>query len=247
MHRPRIGIPLSLDDRGRWRSGRDYHYIDRRYADAIDLAGGLPVHLPIQSDPESLASDLDGLLIPGGDDFPSDRPLPESVQLDLVPATQLRFDESLYEASARLGLPILGICYGMQLMARVEGGSLDAHLPTQRPEAGNHRLAPSDRHTIELVTDSLLGGILETGAEQVNSLHHQAVRELGPRHRAVAFGPGGVIEALEAIRDMNAPSNEILGTKWEIGVQWHPEKMDEESSARIFAAFVEASRSRRNP
>ena len=56
MRRPQIGIPLTLDDRGRWRTGRHYHYIDRRYADAIDGAGGLAVQLPIQSDPEALVN-----------------------------------------------------------------------------------------------------------------------------------------------------------------------------------------------
>ena len=76
MRRPQIGIPLTLDDRGRWRTGRHYHYIDRRYADAIDGAGGLALQLPIQSDPDALVHSIDGLLMPGGD-----------VQLDFVPLT----------------------------------------------------------------------------------------------------------------------------------------------------------------
>jgi len=254
MHRPRIGIPLSLDNRGRWRTGRDYHYIDRRYADAVDRAGGLPVHLPVQSDPDALTSGLDGLLIPGGDDFPSDRPLPAGVELDLVPPDQLAFDESLFTAAADRDLPILGICYGMQLMARARGGMLDAHLPTQRPQAGEHRLPAADRHPIEIVTGSLLGAILESTEEHVNSLHHQAVGAVGPGHRAVAHGPGGVIEAIEISRESSArpskkPSpepSESTRSRWEIGVQWHPEKMEEDSSTRLFNAFVEASRARRN-
>jgi len=88
MHRPRIGIPLSLDDRGRWRAERTYHYIDRSYADAIDRAGGVALHLPIQSDVAGLVDAIDGLLLPGGDDFPSDAPLAPEIEalLDLVPA-----------------------------------------------------------------------------------------------------------------------------------------------------------------
>ncbi len=238
MHRPRIGIPLSLDDRGRWREGRSYHYIDRCYADAVDRAGGLPVHLPIQGDPEALAETLDGLVIPGGDDFPSDRPLPSGVELEVVAEAQLEFDESLFEASSRRGLPILGICYGMQLMARARGGTLEAHLPSREPAITDHRLPPQGRHSIEIVTDSLLGRILESDAGWVNSLHHQAVRELGGEYRAVAHGPGGVIEAFEAA----AKIGETTDAKWEIGVQWHPEKMNENSSSRLFDAFVEASR-----
>ena len=126
MRRPRIGIPLSLDDRGRWRADRAYHYIDRSYADAIDRAGGMPLHLPLQSDPARLVQSLDGLLLPGGDDFPmTDAPdgrTPPGASLSLVPSEQLAFDEALYDAASRRGLPVLGICYGMQVMARFRGG-----------------------------------------------------------------------------------------------------------------------------
>ncbi len=240
MHRPRIGIPLCLDDRGRWRAGRDYLYIDHRYAQAIDRAGGLPIQLPIQSDPAALIATLDGLLLPGGDDFPSAAPLPDDVELDLVPAPQLAFDEALFDAAQHRGLPVLGICYGMQLMTVARGGVLDAHLPSQRPEAHEHRLPAEGRHAIEITEGSLLASILGAGATRVNSLHHQAVREPGADYHAVARGPDGVIEAIEAAPRPTDPA----GRRWEIGVQWHPEKMHEPSSALLFEAFVEASRSK---
>lgn len=106
MHRPQIGIPLTLDDRGRWREGRAYHYIDRSYADAIDRAGGLAVQLPIQSDPAALVESIDGLLIPGGDDFPAETELPDDAVLDLVSSDQLAFDEALYEAASQRAIQI---------------------------------------------------------------------------------------------------------------------------------------------
>ena len=79
---PLIGIPPCLDERGRWRRGRSYHYLDCAYADAVAEAGGTPVYLPQQDDPSALAGRLDGLLLPGGGDFPPPRPYPDGVDFD---------------------------------------------------------------------------------------------------------------------------------------------------------------------
>lgn len=234
MFRPKIGISLTLDDRERWREGRAYHYIDRSYADAVDEAGGSALQLPIQADPATLVDSLDGLLIPGGNDFPTTEPLPDGVTLDIVAPEQLAFDEALILAASERSIPILGICYGMQLIARMRNGVLDCHLPSHRPKLDCHRLSPDARHPIRIEPDSSLAGILGSETCEVNSLHLQAVRQVGPMHRAVAFSQDGVIEAIE--RPITSP--EI----WELGVQWHPEKMAESSSQRIFHAFVDASR-----
>jgi len=238
MHRPQIGIPLTLDDRERWREGRAYHYIDRSYADAVSDAGGIALQLPIQNDPAALVDSLDGLLLPGGDDFPAEGSSPngisDEVRLDLVSPEQLAFDEALYEAASSRAIPILGICYGMQLMARMRNGVLDIHLPSQRPDVDCHKLPPDARHPIQIEPGSQLAGIIGCETCDVNSLHQQAVRRVGPKHRAVAISRDGVIEAFEG---SSANSN-----AWEIGVQWHPEKMFEISSRRLFHAFVEACR-----
>ena len=156
MRRPRIGIPTCLDERGRWRPGRDYSYIDRLYADSIDEAGGLPIQLPIQSAPAEAVALLDGLLLPGGDDFPSDRALPDDVTLDLVPDTQITFDRALLAAAIELRLPILGICYGMQLIAQARGGVLEPHLPSANLTANEHRIPEADRHEITVESGSAL-------------------------------------------------------------------------------------------
>jgi putative glutamine amidotransferase len=243
MHRPRIGIPLSLDDRGRWRAERAYHYIDRRYADAIDRAGGLPIHLPIQSHVEDLVAGLDGLLLPGGDDFPSQTPLAPEIEalLDLVPAEQLAFDRLLFETARGRGLPILGICYGMQLMAIAMGGGLDAHLPSQRPEAGPHKLAPDARHPVTIEPGTLLGEIAGTGAALVDSSHHQGVRAPGQGQRVVARSHDGIIEAIEA--EPQAEAGADARAPFLLGVQWHPERLREPFSDRLFRSFIEAARS----
>jgi putative glutamine amidotransferase len=252
MHPPRIGIPLSLDNQGRWREGRQYHYIDRRYADAVDRAGGQPLHLPIQSDAVSLVKGLDGLVLPGGDDFPSDRPLPPGVELDLVPADQLRFDMALYAAAQDRGIPILGICYGMQLMVQASGGQLEAHLPSHDPSLGEHRLPAAGRHTIDIDPESLLGTIFEAGTGNVNSLHHQAVRTPGPLFRVVARAEDGVVEAVEGVVEVVEGVVEVvegvrgekleMTSRWQVGVQWHPEKMHDDLSDRLFKSFVGACR-----
>lgn len=233
MDRPRIGIPLCLDDRGRWRSGRDYVYIDHAYARAIEQAGGLALHLPIQADAAELVDGIDALMLPGGDDFPSDRPLPEGIELDLAPSSQVAFDAALLSAARERGRPVLGICYGMQLLARDAGGLLEPHLPSAHGPFDAHRLEDAARHPISVTPDTRLAAILGAGAHPVNSLHHQAVRETGETHRVAATAPDGVIEAIED------------PDRWEIGVQWHPEKMDEPTSLALFAAFVEAARAAR--
>jgi putative glutamine amidotransferase len=258
MRQPRIGIPLTLDDRGRWRVDRDYHYIDRSYADAISRAGGVPLHLPIQQDPMRLIEILDGLLIPGGDDLLPDEPLAPHVTLDPVASTQLEFDLALIAAARRRGLPILGICYGMQLLARLGGGELYHHLPTDRPDLEEHKLAdPDARHDVLIEPDSRLGQALATSRCRVNSLHHQAVRSVGPDHRVVARSPDGVIEAIESIappREVPRPRKILSGTRspgseeaWEIGVQWHPEKLRDPENEGLFRVFIAACAARMHP
>ena len=240
MRRPRIGIPLALDDRGRWRPGRDYLYIDRRYADAISLAGGLPVHLPLQLDPVAIIDEIDGLLLPGGDDLPPDlargeKTAPGAV-LDWTPREQLDFDQAILKRSLTVGLPVLGICYGMQLLARAGGGNLIIHLPTECPQAGNHKLASDDeRHDIMIEPGTRLERLFGATEASVNSLHHQAVAAVGTRHRISARSPDGVIEAIE-VASPEAP--------FELGVQWHPEKLETAESRSLFSDFVSSCRDR---
>jgi putative glutamine amidotransferase len=230
--RPLIGIPPCLDERGRWKPSRTYHYIDAAYARAVEQADGIPLYLPLQADVETLAARVSGLLLPGGDDLLPEKPYPEDVRLDPVPAAQVAFDRRLLAAALARGLPVLAICYGMQLLALHHGGSLHYHIPTDVPEAGPHRLPePEGRHVVRIAPDSRLAAALGGAEDAVNSLHHQGVAEPGAGLRACAHSEDGLIEAIERAEPPFC-----------VGVQWHPEKMQGPHRERLFGAFVAASR-----
>lgn len=230
---PVVGISQSLDERGRWRPGRDYLYIDRAYASAVEAAGGIALHLPPRADALPLIERIDALVLPGGDDFlpsPGSSAYPDDVAFDATPEAQLEFDRQLLAGALDRGIPVLGICYGMQLLALHHGGRLHLHLPIDLPEADDHGLPEvTGRHPLAVAPGSRLEGILG-GIASVNSLHHQAVATPGEGLVVSAQSPDGVVEAIEH-----------PGKAFILGVQWHPEKLEGEARIALFRALVEAS------
>ena len=117
----------------------------------------------------------------------------------------------------RRQLPVFGICRGHQLINLALGGTLYQDLPTEYPAGVLPHSQESDKrqptHDVSLVEGSLLARLLGTVHIGVNSLHHQAVRDVAPSLRAVAFSPDGVNEAVES------PYYPVYG------VQWHPEQL----------------------
>ena len=230
---PRIGIPPCLDAGGRLRAGRRTHYLDAAYAAALSEAGGVPLYLPAPADPASLCAGLDGLMLPGGDDFPPGVAYPPEVAFALAAPEQIAHDAALLRAVEQRGLPVLAICYGMQLLGRERGAALHAHLPIDLPEAGPHQLGDAGgRHPLFVEPGTLLAGILGDSPPPVNSRHHQALAEPGRGLRVSARADDGVIEAVERADPGTGP--------FLMGVQWHPETMQGPHRARLFAAFVEA-------
>lgn len=235
--KPTIGIPQCLDANGRIRSGRDYLYIDIAYARDVERAGGIPLHLPIQEDVAGLISRVDGLLLPGGDDFLPGARYPKDVSFDPAPEMQIEFDTGLLAAALERQLPVFGICYGAQLIARYLGGTLHHHLPIDLPSADNHQLPEATgRHRLEIQEGSLLAKVLGPGRHEVNSLHHQAIADTGPQLIVAARAPDGVIEAVES-----------PGPVFCLGVQWHPEKLGDAASQSLFAAFTQAAAKHERP
>ena len=228
--RPLIGIPPVHADRGRASPGRALAVLDLRYVRALEERGATPVCLPLQQDVASLVDRLDGLLVPGGGDFLPERSYPPGVEFDATSPDQLDFDGRVLGRALARGIPVLGICYGMQLLAVHHGGRLHYDIATDLPGAAEHRLAePEGRHALRIEPGTRLAQILAGDGVAVNSRHHQAVAEPGAGLRVGARAQDGVIEAIEA-----------GAGPFCVGVQWHPERMEPPHLARLFGAFVRA-------
>ena len=231
MKQPIIGITPLVDEK------RESLWMLPGYMDAVTQAGGLPIMLPLTSDEaaiDALVSLCDGLLITGGQDVdPSiygEEPINDTV---LPNADRDAMELPLLRKALAADKPILGICRGLQFINAVLGGTLYQDLPVQHPSDTAHDMsAPYDRavHEVEVEEGSPLFALLEKKTLGVNTLHHQAVRELAPCLRSMAVSTDGLIEAAWM------PDKKFV---W--AVQWHPEflfKVDE-PSRRIVRAFVE--------
>lgn len=243
--RPKIGISMRLELETR------RFYLGRDYSEAIYAAGGLPVHIPLIAD-ESYINDIvdgiDGILLPGADCDPDParydedphpkigRVIPEKDETDLL----------LLTAGERRGLPVLGICFGMQILNVFRGGSLIQDIESQVENPIKHRQGvPLERasHFVMIRHESRLSEILaSTGAAgessqrlKVNSHHHQAVKMMGRNLINSAAASDDVIEAIEDDRE----------DRFVLGVQWHPELSwrTDPVSAAIFEKLVDACRS----
>ncbi len=205
-----------------------------RYADAILRAGGVPVVLAPCGGPrdtERALERVDGLLLSGGDDFDTARLGlgPTHPEANPVPTAKQDFDICLARRALEIDLPTLGICYGMQLLALAEGGSLHQHLPADRPEVGDH--SGGIHHSITPVPESKLAAAIGVEPRPVVSRHHQALERVPEGWLVSAHAAGDLVEAIEHRRHSFA-----------LGVQWHPELAQEGSPQDgLFRALVAAA------
>jgi putative glutamine amidotransferase len=218
--RPIIGITIDIDG--------EYLKLKHHYCDAIREAGGVPVLIPPADNTRTYAEKINGLLIPGGNDInPS---YYHEVMLPQVKPVETRrsdFEMSLLKEVLVLGKPVLGICYGMQLINVFFGGTFYQDIATQMKVAINHK---KRYHTIVITENSFL----KEGTFSVNSTHHQAIKKLGKGLSAFACSPDKLIEAFYKEK-----------YHFLVGVQWHPERMRKELSINLFRSFIEVSGDRK--
>ncbi|HET8725345.1 MAG TPA: gamma-glutamyl-gamma-aminobutyrate hydrolase family protein [Anaeromyxobacteraceae bacterium] len=234
MSRPRIAVPVGVEP----ASGR--LELPRACAEALQAAGGLPLLVPCL-DP-ALAGEwlavADGLLVAGGAfDIPPER-YGEARRPACGPSRPERtaFEEAIAQAALAAGLPVLGVCGGMQLLAVLRGGTLHQHLPDDLG-LSHEQPPPKDvpSHDVAVEPGSLLERVAGPDPLSVNSTHHQAVKEPGRGVRVTGRAPDGVVEAIE-----------LDGAPFALGVQWHPEALAgrDPRQRAILRGLVDAARER---
>ncbi len=222
--------------------GSDRTGVNAAYVQALLAAGGVPLILSPLMGAALAGSALDGcdgLLLTGGEDIhpswygadPSPLLSPPSQERDL-------FELALFAVARQRGLPILGICRGIQLINVALGGTLFQDLPSERPSSVDHSPSGSRNsrsHAIRLEPGSRAAAALDATSIMVNSLHHQAIRDLAPGLVASGWTDDGLIEAAETRKDAS----------WILAVQWHPEEMHTDRRAPergLFSALVNEAR-----
>jgi len=234
--RPLIGITM------RHELETERFYLARAYSEAVEAAGGVPLHLsliPKAAYVEAALETLDGVLLPGSasDVDPLRYGREPQRRLGAVHPLRDETDALVLAEVERRAMPLFAICFGMQIWNVVRGGTLIQDIESEMPEAIKHEQgAPRDRrsHRVRLLAESALAELVEGESALVNSHHHQAIETVGEGLRATAWTADGLIEALEDQRI----------DRWAIGVQWHPEIEWEEDafSENLFNSFIEASR-----
>lgn len=221
-----------------WDDDKKSVWMLPNYMDAVLDSGGVPLVLPLSDDDDvikTVSHNIDGLLITGGHDVnPSLYNAERTPECGLSCDIRDSMDIKLTGLMLELHKPILGICRGIQVLNVALGGSLYQDLRSEHPsEIEHHMSAPYDRaiHSVSIDTTSRLFRIVKEETLPVNSYHHQAIRDLSPRLKAVAWSDDGLTEGVE-----------MPDERFAIGVQWHPEYMfgTDESSCNFFRSFVSA-------
>lgn len=208
--------------------------LDYRYIRAIIRAGGVPVLIPVnpyERDVARLLEHLDGVVIVGGADIhPHFYGEKSREKVKPIYRGRTYFEIALYRAAQKKKIPVLAICYGMQLLNVLCGGTLHQDIQSEIKGARDHRSKRSPMHRVEAQAGSLCYKIFGKKSFEVVSQHHQAVKVPGRGLRVTVFSEDGVPEAIEG------PPNTIA-------VQWHPERSPKDpAQSRLFRYFLRLAR-----
>ncbi|MEO0624567.1 MAG: gamma-glutamyl-gamma-aminobutyrate hydrolase family protein [Pseudomonadota bacterium] len=224
MSRPIIGIATSARITPAWPF----------LAFSVWLAGGWPRRLPPEADRAEIPA-IDGLVIGGGDDIGANLYGGKAmVDTKIDPARDVA-EKALIDRAGPLGMPILGICRGAQMLAVAGGGTLHADIYA-RYENAKRLWTPLPAKDVTIEPGTALADMVGAPTLCVNSLHHQSVDRFGKNMRAAAHDEAGIVQAVEC-------DDARSGRAFMIGVQWHPEFLFYRSAhRRLFRALVDASR-----
>jgi putative glutamine amidotransferase len=234
--KPLIGITTNQSQNA---YGHPTIMLMQSYVNAVIQAGGVPVLIPslIAEDGwDALYPRLDGILFSGGGDiglehFPGE-PHP---RIDGVDLARDSIELKLVHAAASDGKPFLGICRGCQVINVALGGTLYTHIRDQLPNALDHDYPGNKRtilvHDVKIEEATHIAEIYGEPIIQVNSLHHQGLKEIGRSLRVAGYSPDGLVEAIE-----------LPDHPFGLAVQWHPEWLtDQEPTRNLFRKFVEVA------
>lgn len=213
--------------------------VPRSYIDAVLHLEGIPVIVPLMDEEEKikeLLKSLDGVIFTGGEDFDpayyNENPIP---QMGKINAPRDTFDIKLLRLAVQHGIPVLGICRGIQLINIAYGGSLYQDIPAQHFEQTvKHRQKRPKTvatHAVQVQDSTVFAEIVGRKTIQVNSVHHQAVKKVADGFQISGTSPDKIVEVIEKVDSSN----------WIIGVQFHPEARVEKDTAmfNLFRSFID--------
>jgi putative glutamine amidotransferase len=233
IDRPRIAIPVP--------HSTDPKYAERalpQYEHGVTESGGEAVRIPLDRPPAEimkLIESCDGVLLPGSpaDVDPAKYDAPKHKKTEKPDAPRDTVDELLLQDAYNMRKPVLGICYGLQILNVYRSGTLVQHIESAVNHEAGRTVTVAHQASVE--PDSILSEIVRADFLPVNSSHHQSAERIGDGLRVVARCPAdGIVEAIEG----------TSADHFVLAVQWHPERsFDEDAASRaIFAALIKSCR-----